>query len=437
MSTKHVFIVGFLLFAMFFGAGNLIFPPTLGFNSGEYFWWAIIGFVITGVGLPLVGVIVGSISKEGYKESLKAVHPAFAILLLVTIYLAIGPFFAIPRTATTAYEMGVLPFIESPGQLSLFLFTVVYFGIVFALSYNPGSIVNTIGRILTPIFLILMLLLIATAILMYSSNPANPVGAGFNTSSPFSVGFTQGYLTMDAIAAIAFSVIVLNSIRSLGITSRKELLYGTIKSASIAAALLSFIYISLGWLGNRVSLPGPMPEGQNIGTFLLSFISADAYGSSGMILLGAIVLLACLTTAAALVVAVSEYFNSILPNVPYRVFMVLFSLISFGLANQGLDQVISTSVPVLYIIYPIAMTSIFLLILTYFIPSPRLALQIPVGLVMIVSVLATIHRNGWANVTWIESLPMFSSQLEWLPLVIVGYIVGYLTGLKNERVKYT
>lgn len=135
MSTKYVFIVGFMLFAMFFGAGNLIFPPELGFNSGEFFVLAIIGFVLTGVGLPLLGVVVGSISKDGYRESLKAVHPAFAIVLLVAIYLTIGPFFAIPRTATTAYEMGVVPFLDSPGGASLLIFSVIYFIIIFALSY--------------------------------------------------------------------------------------------------------------------------------------------------------------------------------------------------------------------------------------------------------------------------------------------------------------
>src|SRR5699024_9523522 len=126
MSNKNIFVVGFMLFAMFFGAGNLIFPPGLGFVSGEHFWLAILGVVITGVGLPLLGVIVGSISKEGYKESLKAIHPAFAIGLLVVIYLTIGPFFAIPRTATTAYEMSLIPFLDSPSTIALLVFSLIF-----------------------------------------------------------------------------------------------------------------------------------------------------------------------------------------------------------------------------------------------------------------------------------------------------------------------
>lgn len=437
MSTKNVFIVGFMLFAMFFGAGNLIFPPGLGFVSGDFFWLAILGFVITGVGLPLLGVIVGSISKEGYKESLKAIHPAFAIGLLVVIYLTIGPFFAIPRTATTAYEMSVIPFLDSPSGISLLIFSLLFFIVVFALSWNPGSIADSIGKILTPLLLISIALLVITAITMYITNPVNPAGEGFNTEAPFSAGFTEGYLTMDAIAAIAFSVIVLNAIRATGVKSRKALLFGTIKSASLAALLLGLVYVSLGWLGNRVDLSGTAPDEQNLGTFLLTYISADAYGGFGAILLGLIVLLACITTGAGLIVAVSEYFNSIVSKVPYRVFVVLFTLISFGLANQGLDQVITTSVPVLSIIYPIAMTSVLLLITSYFVPTPRLALQIPVVLVIITSILAVVHRNGWVEMSFLEALPLFNASFEWIPLVIIGYIIGYLIGMKKPRVKYT
>lgn len=438
MRTKHVFAVGFMLFAMFFGAGNLIFPPGLGFNSGEFFLLAIIGFVLTGVGLPLLGVIAASISKEGYIESLKAVHPAFSVVLLVAIYLTIGPFFAIPRTATTAYEMGIVPFLNQPGNWApLLIFTIVYFLIIFALSYSPNSLVDTIGKFLTPVLLVTMLLLIVTAILSYINNPINPTDVAFTESSPFTIGFTEGYLTMDAIAAIAFSMLVLNSIRSLGVTSRKELLFGTIKSASLAAVLLAAIYIALGWLGTRVNLGGAEIGDQNLGTFILTFIADDTYGTFGAVLLGIIVLLACMTTAAGLIVSVSQYFNSILPKIPYRVFVVIFTLISFGLANQGLNTVIETSVPVLSILYPIAMTSVFLLIITYFIPSPRLSMQLPVALVVIVSILAVIHRSEWMNLSFIEFLPLFSNQFEWIPLLIIGYIAGYIIASGKEKVKYT
>ncbi|WP_271397985.1 branched-chain amino acid transport system II carrier protein [Salinicoccus roseus] len=437
MNFKHSIIIGFMLFAMFFGAGNLIFPPGLGFQSGDYFWMAIIGFVITGVGLPLVGVIAGSISQGGYRESLKVVHPAFAVIFMVVIYLAIGPFFAIPRTATTAYEMSLMPFMDGTGWVSLLIFSIVFFTIVFLLSYNPSRMVDNIGRFLTPVLLITIVALIIKAIMMYISNDSGAPAEGFDTTAPFSVGFTEGYLTMDAIAAIAFSVIVLNSIRDLGVSSRKELLIETVKASSIAALLLGIIYVSLGWIGNRVDLGGEQVDDQNLGTFLLTFVADDSFGQFGAILLGVIVAVACITTATGLIVAVSEYFNSILPKISYEKFVVVFTLISLVLANQGLNQVIQTSVPVLYIIYPIAMTSVALLFLTYFVPSPRLSFQLPVALVIITSILAVVHRNGWMDLGWIESMPLFANSFEWIPVMIIGYIIGYLIGMKHEKVKYS
>jgi len=437
MSTKNSFIVGFMLFAMFFGAGNLIFPPGLGFVSGDYFWLAIAGFVLTGVGLPLIGVIAGSISKDGYVESLKVVHPVFAIIFMVAIYLTIGPFFAIPRTATTSYEMSVLPFMGDAGALSLFIFSVIFFIIVFALSYKADTLTNSIGKVLTPFLLITIVALIVRAITLYIGADSAPLGEGFNTDSPFSVGFTEGYLTMDAIAAIAFSMVVLNSIRDLGVNNRKDLLIGTVKSATIAAVLLGIIYVSLGWIGNKVNLTPEEIGDQNSGTFILTFVSDLAYGQFGMILLAAIVLLACLTTATGLIVAVSEYFHKILPKISYEIYVVIFTLVSFILANQGLEQVIQTSVPVLSILYPIAMTSVILLFVTYFITSPRLSFQVPVALVIAVSILSVIHRNAWLEMPWLENLPFFASSFEWIPFMIIGYVAGYLIGLKKEKIKYT
>lgn len=436
MNTKQVFVVGFMLFAMFFGAGNLIFPPALGFEAGEYFWWAIVGFILTAVGLPLLGMIVGSISEGGYRESLKNIHPIFSTVLLLAIYLTVGPFFAIPRTATTAYEIGIVPFVSNPSSLSLFIFTVGFFALVLWISLSPDTLSDTVGKYLTPALLMTIVALIIRAFFLYFSNEPQPVSTSFNADSPFAVGFTEGYLTMDAIAAIAFSIVVLNSIRNMGFTSRKDLLIGTTKSAIVAAVLLGFIYGALGWAGNRVDV-GTAAGEQNLGTFLLIFISNEAFGGLGVVLLGIIVFLACLTTATGLITSVAEFFNSLFPSISYKAFAVIFTLISLLLANQGLDQVIQTSVPVLSILYPIAMTSVFLLLFTYFVPSPKLSLRIPVLSVTVLSVLALLHRAELISLNWLESFPLFSNHMEWIPMMIFGYLLGYLIGWKNEKVIYS
>lgn len=436
MKTRDVFIVGFMLFSMFFGAGNLIFPPALGYQSGEFFWPAIFGFVLTGVGLPLLSILVGSISENGYRDSLKVIHPVFSVVFLVIIYLTIGPFFAIPRNATTAYEMGVVPFIDRADGLSLLLFSIVFFGIVLYLSLSPGDLSDTLGKYLTPVLLIVILLLIVRAVMLYFTNDPQTADPSFTADSPFIIGFTEGYLTMDAIAGLAFSLVVLSSIRAIGVTEKRALLSGTGKAAVLAAVLLGLIYTGLGWAGNRVMVESGIPENLNAGTYLLQFVSGEAFGALGDVLLGIIVLLACLTTAVGLIASVSEYFNSLIPAVSYKAFAILFSVISLILSNQGLDQVIQTSVPVLNILYPVAISAMILLAVTYFVPSPRISLQLPILLVSAASILSVAHSSGWVTFAGIESLPMYHYQLEWVPLLIAGFLIGYVIGWKNERVRY-
>lgn len=436
MQRKDVFIVGFMLFALFFGAGNLIFPTALGFQSGEFFLPAIFGFILTGVGLPLLSIIIGSISENGYREALKRIHPMYSVIFLIIIYLTIGPFFAIPRTATTAYEMGVVPFLSHSTSMSLFFFSLIFFLLVLFIALNPNDLADNIGKYLTPALLATILILIIRTITLYYTNAPQPADVSFELQAPSIIGFTEGYLTMDAIGAIAFSIIVLNAIRNIGVTNRKDLMSGTIKSAFLAALLLALVYIGLGWTGNRAALHTSIPENQNLGTFLLQYVSNEAFGAFGIILLGAIVFLSCLTTATGLISAVSEYFNSLFPKISYKVFAVIFTLISFVLANQGLDQVIKTSVPVLNVIYPIAISTVLLLLLTYFVPSPQMSLQIPVALVSLSSLLSLIYTSGWLHLEWLEILPLYSYQLEWIPLLVGGYIIGYLLGMKQPKVTY-
>src|SRR5699024_2043545 len=200
------------------------------------------------------------------------------------------------------------------------------------------------------------------------------------------------------------------------------------------------IYVALGILGNRVDLNGQSFGDQNPGAFLLTFIANDTLGGFGGYLLGVIVFLACLTTGVGLVVAVSEHFSKLIPKVNYGVWAFIFTFVSFILANQGLSTIIKGSVPVLLILYPIAMTVLVLLIVTYFVKSPRLSLQIPVYVVAVVSILTVIERNeyiGSSALSFLQKLPLYSAQFEWIPIMIIGYALGYIIGLKGEKISYT
>lgn len=417
--TKNTFVVGFMLFAIFFGAGNLIFPPKLGFESGADFWTATIGFIITGVGLPLLGIIVSASYKGGYKEALHRIHPWFSILFLVAIYLTIGPFFAIPRTAATAYEMAVLPFLGEQTTVSLLIFTAVYFALTIWLSLNPSKMVERIGSILTPALLIAILALVISGIALFSDNPSS----SNVMEAPMVNGILAGYNTMDALASVAFSVIVINAIKSKGLSETKALSKQTAMAGVIAAILLALIYLSIGWIGNKLPISAEVladltAKKQDLGTYILNVAGTQAFGELGRTLLGVIVSLACLTTAIGLVVSVSEYFHEIFPKISYRTYAIVCTLIGFGLANQGLSAVISKSIPVLLVLYPIAMSIIFLLLLNLFVKLPLLALRVSLILVTIVSILSV------AGVSITENLPLKAYSMEWLPFAVGGLLIG-------------
>ena len=416
--NKNTWIIGFTLFAMFFGAGNLIFPTQLGLESGHFFWPAILAFALTGIGLPLLGVVVGALDKHGYIGSFNKISPRFSLIFLIIIYLT---------------------------NLALFIFTVIYFLIVLYLCLNPNKMIDRIGSLLTPLLLITIVAMIIKGFVDFSGHSSNygMTNAYHSNLSGFSQGFTQGYLTMDAIASIAFSMIVVNAIKTTGIQHADKIFKQTIIAGLIAAIALVFIYISLGYIGNHINIPSDTlkelkAKDQNIGTYLLTTMATKGFGTFGKYLLGIIVSLACLTTACGLIVSVSEYFHRILPKIPYKVFVIFFILVSFILANQGLNSVIKMSVPVLSVIYPVAITVILLILIARFIPTKRIAQQIPLIIVAIESILSLITTQGWIRISFIDGLPLKEYSLEWFPIAVVATLVGYMISyfVKQSNIVY-
>ncbi|WP_278925640.1 branched-chain amino acid-like transporter carrier protein BrnQ3 [Staphylococcus auricularis] len=443
--NKNTWIIGFTLFAMFFGAGNLIFPPNLGLDSGHYFWPTIFAFVLTGIGLPLLGVIVGALDKQGYIGAFNKISPTFSMIFLIVIYLTIGPLFAIPRTASTSFEMTVTPIVHTNSNLALFIFSVLYFLVVLFLCINPNKIVDRIGSILTPLLIITILAMIIKGFVDFGGSSQSDSAEAFTSNAAgFSQGFTSGYLTMDAIAAIAFSMIVVNAVKATGVKHADQIFKQTVSAGAIAAVALIFIYVSLGFIGNHMTISQDKlaeltANDQNIGTYLLTTMASVGFGELGKYLLGIIVALACLTTACGLIVAVSQYFNSIFPKISYKLYVILFTAVSFLLANLGLNAAIQLSVPVLSIVYPIAITVVLLILLARYIPTKPIAQRIPVIIVTIVSILSVAHTEGWITLNFIESLPFHEYSLEWFPIsviaTIIGYIVSYFTS-KQEVIVY-
>ena len=312
-----------MLFALFFGAGNLIYPAYLGQQAGENWLISMPGFLLTGAGLPLLGVIAIGYSGSRDVEALASrVAPWYGVAFAASLYLAIGPLFAMPRTATVSFEIAVLPLIGnlSPNMAQA-VFSLFFFGLTYWLSMSPGKLVDRIGKILTPALLLTIAVLVGYAAL-------NPIGAPLAAQGDFAVrpmikGILEGYGTMDALASLVFAIIVIDAVRAMGVDNRSDLLKTTAISGLMAAGCLAAVYLLIGYMG-ATSVAGIGL--QENGALVLSKSAQYYFGLGGNLLLGVIVLLACLTTAVGLVTSCAEYFNRLCPGISYKTFVILLAL---------------------------------------------------------------------------------------------------------------
>ncbi|HFR3654390.1 TPA: branched-chain amino acid transport system II carrier protein [Streptococcus suis] len=431
-------LTGLLLFGMFFGAGNLIFPPALGVLSGENFWPAILGFVVSGVGIAVVALIIGTLNPKGYVHEIsRKISPTFATIYLVALYLAIGPFFAIPRTATTSFEIGIAPLLgEANLGIWLFGFTVLYFVAAYLIALNPSQILNSIGRILTPVFAILIVILVVLGIAKYGSTSPLPASEAYSAGQAFGTGFIEGYNTLDALASIAFSVVAVNTLKQLGFSSKKEYV-STIWSVGLIVALaFSALYVGLAFLGNHFPVPSDVLASKEIhkGVYVLSQVTQAIFGTSAQIFLAAMVIVTCFTTTAGLIVSSGEFFAERFPRFSYKVYATIFTLIGFGIANLGLSKIIAFSIPVLLILYPITICIVLITIVNKFVPLSTYGMQLTVGVVTALSLVEVLAGQfNWTAVSKIISaLPLAGQSLAWLLPALVGIVLSLFLPNKQE-----
>lgn len=424
-----------MLFALFFGAGNMIFPPLLGHAAGTNVWPAIIGFLITGVGLPLLGLTAVALNGGDFETLSARVHPMFGIIFTLVLYLAIGPVFAIPRTGTVAFEISVVPFLNknlASNNLSLFLYTIIFFVVTYWLSRNPSKLVDRIGKILTPALLITIAVLVAKAI-FYPMGPISEPSEAYSTS-PFFKGFIEGYLTLDALAALVFAIVVFTAVKNTGITNPKMIALTTVKSGLIAAIGLMLVYLSLAYLGATSSTV--VGEVENGGQLLA--ISADFYyGIFGKIMLGTAITLACLTTSVGLVTSCAEYFNKLWPKISYQRFILIISVFSMLVANVGLSQLIAISLPVLMMIYPIA---IILILLAFFDRYFNSARSVYIGGVLGTGLISILDGFVFAGIAGenvkqflTSTLPLYSNGVGWVVPALIGIVIGYVFSFREKQ----
>ncbi|WP_226581591.1 branched-chain amino acid transport system II carrier protein [Halobacillus litoralis] len=422
MKARDTLFVGFTLFALFFGAGNLIYPVSLGIESGTSYIPAIIGFVITGVGIPIITVAAVSLFQNGAVQLAGRVHPKFGLWFTAMVYLVIGPFFAIPRAANVAFETGVAPFIGK-GSMTLFLFTVLFFIIVYWLSRNPSKLVDRIGQFLTPALFLAIVALVVGSFFMLNG-PIQPAGEKYE-SQPFFTGFIEGYLTMDAIASLAFGTIVVTSFRDRGVTGTKQLTISTLKAGLVTALGLAGVYVSIGWIGAKMATEGSYDNGSAI----LSSASQIMYGDVGTILLGGIVGLACLTTCVGLTVACGQFFSTRVSGLSYQTVILIVTVLSFGISNVGLNQIISYSVPVLVFFYPITIVLVALTFISRFFNHSPYVYRGAISLTAIIGLydgMAAFGTDVSSLTPMISQLPLYELNLSWVVPALIGGLIGWL-----------
>ena len=435
LTIKEYLLLGSMLFGMFFGAGNLIFPVYMGQLSGANSIPAIIGFCMTGVGLPLLGIAAIGISKsEGLFYASKKVATWFSYFFTVILYLSIGPLFAIPRTATVSFTTGITPFISADQiQLGLFIYTLIFFALVLLFSLRPSKIMTWIGKYINSIFLVLLFCLLVMAVIkpIGSFTDVQPVKS--YVSQPFFTGLLEGYNTMDALASLAFAIVLINAIKEFKIKDAKEIAKITLKSGMVAVALMAVIYFGLTILGAQsVLLQGASENGG----VALAILAKHYYGAIGNVLLAGIMIFACLKTAIGLVTSCAETFVEVFPKtVSYRIYAIGFTLVSFLLSNFGLDRILKYSLPALLFLYPITIVFVLLLLVGSFVGENKIIYQSTIIATMIAAFMDTFSKPSYtfvhsaftdALVNLYHKLPMYEIGFSWVIFSVFGFIIGFI-----------
>ncbi len=425
LKKKEMLLISFMLFSLFFGAGNLIFPPFLGQNAGNQTIAALIGFLITAVLLPVLGVIVVA-EFDGLDLLAGKVGKKFALIFTVLIYLSIGPGLGIPRAASVPFEMAVAPYLPEGSNLTVFmiLYSLVFFVAATWLALNPGKLVDRIGKVLTPSLLTLIVFLFISFMLNGDKSISDAQSAYQNL--PFLVGFSEGYQTMDTIAALNFGLVIATTLASFGLKEKKVIVKHTVFAGLAAGMILALVYIMLSTMGMYSSGIYPI---QDNGAWTLRCIVYQLYGNPGAILLAAIFTLACLTTCVGLITSISQFFSTLWKKFSYHQYVFGIVIFSFLICNLGLNAILSISIPILNAIYPVSIMLILLGLSDNLWKNNAYVYPIVISATALISVISALETAGLSLgfVTDLcHLLPLYSSGFGWVSVAGCALFISIL-----------
>ena len=419
LRTRDIVALGFMTFALFIGAGNIIFPPIVAQQAGEHVWLAAFGFLITAVGLPVITIIALS-RVEGSIQILSSPLGKIASLILtITCYLTVGPLFATPRTATVSYEIGFSSYLGTSSS-SLLIYSAIYFSVVTLISLYPNKILDTVGYVLSPLK-ILSLTILGIAAMMIPTGFVPPAINNY-IDSPVSEGFVNGYLTMDTLGALVFGIVIIQAIRSRGVSNPKLISRYAVIASIISGIGLTVVYLSLFKLGLGSH---EVAANASNGAVILHAYVQHAFGDLGSIFLSAMIFIACMVTAIGLTCACAEYFSSI-TKIGYKVWVFILIGFSFIISNLGLTKLIAFSVPVLSAIYPPAIVVIMLSFGWKFFNHPRRVIAPVTAVSLVFGIVDGLKVANFELPYALTHLPLAEQNLAWLIPSLVVFVIAFV-----------
>ncbi len=420
LTFPQVMLVGIALFSMFFGAGNLILPPLLGVQAAADAPQAIAGFFVTGVGLPVLGIVAVALAGT-LRELAGRVHPLFARVFVAAVYLAIGPCLAIPRTSSTAFEM-LTPLVPEGISIGVAraVFSVLFFVVAYVLAMHPGRLTKLLGRVTGPALIVLIVAVVGSALLS-PGEALTPARAPYQTGAALQ-GFLTGYQTMDLLASLTFGIVIATNIRSLGVVEPRGVMREVCRAGVVAGMLMMLIYGGLAVVG--VKLCSSLASATN-GAEVLTASASLHFGMAGTVVVAAIFLLACLNVCIGLISCCGTYFAQELPRVPYRAWAAGFALFSCVVSNFGLDAILAFSVPLLNALYPVAIVLVLMGM------AHRACDALPamwpwvVGVTGVVSLAVSLLDVAAPQLaTPLDALPLADVDLGWVVPALLAAAVG-------------
>lgn len=432
LGMRGTVLVGATLFSMFFGAGNLILPPLLGVQAASSTVPAMVGFFVTGVGLPALGIVAVALAGT-VRELADRVHPLFSRVFVAAVYLAIGPCLAIPRTSSTAFEM-LVPLLPEGVSVEVvrLAFSIAFFAVAYALAMRPGRLTRLLGRITGPALIALIVAVVGSSIAALASAVALPDAAA---SAPYDSnaavqGFLTGYQTMDLLASLTFGLVIATNIREMGVTEPRGVMREVCRAGVIAGALMMAIYGGLAAVGFELS---SQLAGATNGAEVITVSATTHFGLTGTLVVAAIFLLACLNVCIGLISCCGTYFSKELPRVPYRAWAVGFAAFSCFVSNFGLDAILAFSVPLLNALYPVSIVLVVMGMLHGACDRVPLVWPLTTCFAGVVSVVCAL-RDAFAPGTWIplDALPLADMGLGWVVPALIGALLGACLSLARS-----